>query len=46
MAKEFEGDAVKLNHFMAGRANRLKLIMIATGIGGGGVIILPMLLPF
>jgi hypothetical protein len=46
MAKDFEKDAVKLNDFMAGRANRLRLIMIATGVGGGGAIILPMLLPF
>jgi hypothetical protein len=46
MAKDFHQDADKLKDIMEQRGARLRIMMIATGVGGGGAIILPMFLPF
>jgi hypothetical protein len=38
MAKDFNKDAEALKTLMEARAARMKIIMIAVGAGGGGVI--------
>jgi hypothetical protein len=44
MAKDFNKDAEYLKVLMTARANRLKVIMIATGVGGVGTIAVPLIL--
>jgi hypothetical protein len=44
MAQDFNKDAEYLKALMTARANRLKVIMIAVGVGGAGTIAVPFIM--
>lgn len=44
MAKDFSKDAEKLEAFMKARNNRMKFMMVTGGVGGAGVLGLPVVM--